>query len=164
MRFSESARGVLKNVSFTIGEFIIRLDQEPAIALLPGTLFQPNQMPRSVQFVSLKFEAEMAFLHTRSRIPFRLPYPLVPDDHGAGAILTLRDRAFKGGVIERVIFNMDCEPSLGRVKARPAGNRPTPQHAVMFEAKIIVQSRGVMLVDDKYPAARRRPRTAAGST
>ena len=58
-------------------------------------------------------------------------------------------------VLERVVLGVDRQAVVGRVRRDPVGDRPRGQHAVVLEAQIPVQARGVVLLDDE-------PRSAAG--
>ena len=94
------------------------------------------------------------------RIAMRDPLALVPDDHRTGAVLALGDDALERGVVERVVLDMDGQPLLRRVEARPARHRPAPQHAVMLQPEIVVQPRRIVLLDDEDAAGRLRRRAA----
>ena len=49
---------------------------------------------------------------------------------------------------------MHGETLFGGVEARAARHRPTPQHATVLEPQIVVQARGVVLVNDENTAGR----------
>lgn len=61
--------------------------------------------------------------------------------------MSLRDVAFKGRVIQRVIFDMHRQALDLRVEAGAFGSRPALQCAFDLKAKIVVQARGVMLLN-----------------
>jgi hypothetical protein len=54
-----------------------------------------------------------------------------------------------------MIFDLYGETLVVWVKRRPTGHGPGFEDAVQFEPKIIVQPRGVVLLDDEAPAVRR---------
>src|SRR5579862_959190 len=101
----------------------------------------------------------MAFRIALFGIAFRGPRAAIPDKHGAGTVLALRNRPFEGAVIERMIFDMNGEALLAGYETGTARNRPAFQHAVEFEPKVIMQARRVVFLHDKAVAF--TPRLAA---
>jgi hypothetical protein len=69
------------------------------------------------------------------RVADRLPGAVVPDDHGASAILLRRDGALEGGIGDRMVLHMDGHPFFLRVEAGALGNSPGQHDAVQFEAE-----------------------------
>ena len=87
-------------------------------------------------------------------IALGLPRATIPDEHGAPAILALRDIAFEVAVIERMVLGLHRKPLFARHEARAPRDRPALQHAVEFEPEIVVQTRRcVLLHDERKPAA-----------
>ena len=73
----------------------------------------------------------------------------VPDRHRAGPVLALRDVAVEREVLERVIFGAYREV-VRLVPQRDAlRNRPRPEHAVVFEPQIPVETTRVVLLHDE---------------
>src|SRR5207249_7544190 len=93
---------VLEDILARPGGRVIRLDQQPVVALFTGAGFQPDQMPAPMQLVALELEIDMAFLHAFGRIAFRNPLAVIPDDDRAAAILALRNGALEGRIVDRV--------------------------------------------------------------
>ena len=93
-----------------------------------------HEVPAAVQFFAIEVEHEVPLGVALVRIALRVPRATVPDHHRAAAVLAVRNRAFEGVVFDRVIFNVDREPLVGGVEARPAGDRPALHHPVQFKS------------------------------
>ena len=68
------------------------------------------------------------------------------------------DVAVEVEVLHRVVFGPHREVVLARVDGIPFGTRPRREHAVVLEAEVPVQPRGVVLLDDEPPHAVGGPR------
>ena len=80
--------------------------------------------------------------------------PRVPDLHGPGAVLTLRDVALEVDVLDRVILGVDRLPVVLRVLRDAVRDRPGGEHAVALQPQVPVQAPRVVLLD--HEARRRR--------
>src|SRR5262249_39864815 len=89
------------------------------------------------------------------RIALRLPGPAVPHDHGAAAVLALRDVALEGEIFERVILCAHGQPLLADHKGRPTGDRPALERAVELEAQVVMQAARRMTLDHEGMAGDR---------
>ena len=76
-----------------------------------------------------------------------MPWSQIADR--AAAVLALRDRALERGVAEGVVLDLHRQPLDRRIERRPLGDRPALEHAVGLEPEIVVQVRGVVLLDDE---------------
>ncbi len=132
--------------------FVAVLDQQPVGSFSPRPIvLHPDENPAAVQALAVERELEVAALKCRLRrlSSFRFPVAAVPELHRAAAVFSLGDRAFEVAVIERMVLDLHREPPLARVERWPFRDRPRLEHAVEFEAEIVVQSRGVVLLDDE---------------
>ena len=154
-------RALLENVGGPgrAGEFIVALDQKPILALLARLGAHPDQMPATLEFLTVKLEVELALLQAFVRIADRRPCAPVPHDDGAAAVFAFGDRSFEIGVFQRVVFDGDREPLFAGYEARAASHRPALQNAVQRQAEIVVQPGRVVLLNDKDVAhlVRRAP-------
>ncbi|MNN56071.1 hypothetical protein D3C81_1709820 [compost metagenome] len=78
-----------------------------------------------------------------------LPRPFIPDDDLARAILFLGDRAFKTRIRNRMVFHLHGHAFVARVVAGAFRHGPAFHRAIEFQPKIIVQTAGPVLLDDK---------------
>ena len=76
-------------------------------------------------------------------------------DLAAPAIIAFGNIAFKGAVIERVIFHLHGKRFSRWVEARTFGNGPTHQNAVHLQAEVIMQPGSVMPLHAKKSASSR---------
>src|SRR5262245_39952892 len=99
------------------------LDQEPVVAA--GAFIAPpaHQHPAAREFLAREREFQLALAQSlfRTNPVFWRPQPPVPYHDGAAAILSLRNRAFKVPVVERMILNFDRQPPIARGERRPLG-------------------------------------------
>src|SRR5262245_43996712 len=99
-----------------------------------------HEMPAAVQLLAVEREGEIALLEALVRIVLGMPAPTVPDQHGAAAVLALRDRTFERVVLDRVILDLHGKPLLAGIEARTARDRPALHHAVELEPQVVVQA------------------------
>jgi hypothetical protein len=62
-----------------------------------------------------------------------VPIAAIPNHDGTAAILTLRNGAFKVALIQRMVFDLDCEPLVLRIEGRALGDGPGFENVVEFE-------------------------------
>jgi len=74
---------------------------------------------------------------------------VVPDLDGAGAVVTLRNLALEGRVVERVIFDVHREHALARLERDALGNGPRRERAVALEPEVVVEPPRVVALDDE---------------
>ena len=96
----------------------------------------------------------MAFRIALAGVGERRPAALIPDDHGAAAILALRDGALEGEVFQRVVLGVDGQALLAGNEARAAGNGPALQNAIEFKPQIEVEAACVVLLHAEAVAGR----------
>jgi hypothetical protein len=96
-------------------------------------------------------EDDLAALHALAGIVDRLPRPAIPHDHLAGAVLLRGNRALEAAVSHRMVFDVDRHPLGRRIQARPLRYGPAQQHAVEFQAKVVMQTRCPVLLDHERP-------------
>ena len=136
---------------------IVALDHQPlpAASLLAVATSAAHALerPGALELVAVEFEIDLAVVV----IAVDMPLAAIPDHHGAGAV-TFRNHAFEIAVVERMILDLHRQMLLSRLEARPLGQRPAAQHAILFQPQIVVQPAGVMLVNHE---TRPRPLPAA---
>ncbi len=106
-----------------------------------------HQIPAAGEFFALEAELELALAIALLRITLRYPHAAIPDDHIARAVMPGRNGALERGIFQRVILHMHCQPAHARVKAGALGDRPALQRAIQLQAKVVMQPRGVVLLD-----------------
>jgi hypothetical protein len=102
-----------------------------------------------------KFEIATRQRLFRALLSIRLPVTAVPEHDRASAILALWYRPFEIAVIERMVFHLDGEALVTRIQGGASSYRPRFEDAVQFKAQVIMQPRGVMLLDSRVKAKSR---------
>ena len=123
--------------------------------LLPASAAHAHQGPAAVELLAVEPELEAPFLVGRARVVADgRPGAAVPEQHGAAAVLPLGDDPLEAAVVDRVVLDVDGQPLLAGVEARPLGHGPAPQHALHLQPEVVVQAgRGVFLDDEGVPLA-----------
>jgi hypothetical protein len=124
------------------------LDQQPVGALFTLTIAHPGEDPAAVELLSLQREIELAFAIGLLRV-VAIPGAAIPYHHGAAAVLTLRNGAFEVAVVQRVVLDLHRKPLVVWVQRRAFCDGPGLENPIEFEAQIVVQVRGRMLLDDE---------------
>jgi len=127
---------------------IVRLDKQPVLLRFFRPAAHAHEMPGALELLAIESEREAALLEPGVWIALRIPAPAVPDQHGAAAILALRDGAFELVVFDRVVLDADSEPLLAGNQARASRHRPALHHPLELEPQIVVQPAGGVLLDD----------------
>src|SRR5476651_429551 len=105
----------------------------------------------------------MAMLQARARglLP-EIDASAIPKHDGAPAVLALGDRAFEGGIRERMIFHLNGKSLLALAQGQALRHGPGLQHAINGKSQIVMQVRGIVLLNHERAriagAARRRRR------
>ncbi len=129
-----------------------------ALALPPR---HAHEMPAAGELLAFQRKVEMALGVGLMHIAFGKPVTAVPDQHGAAAILTLRDDALEAVVLDGVVLGVHGQAPLPGDKARAAGDCPALHHAVKLEAEVVMQAPRRVLLDDEAVALASRGRLAA---
>ncbi len=109
------------------GFIVTMLYQQPVGPLAAvSVVFHANKHEAALQAIPVEDEFEVAFLERifRRHVTLRLPITTVPQHDRATAIFTFRDRAFEIAVIERMVFNFDCQAFVCRIERRTARHGP----------------------------------------
>jgi hypothetical protein len=106
--------------------FIFMFDQQPVGSFFAFPAAHPHEDKTSLQTLALQLEFEVALLQSlvRRLVSFRLPIAAIPEHDGAATILGLGNGAFKVAIVERMIFDLDCQTFILRIKRRTFGDRP----------------------------------------
>src|SRR3954452_6470990 len=75
--------------------------------------------------------------------------PVVPDLDGAGAVVPGRDLALEGGVVDRVVLDVDGERPLPRLERDTLRNGPRGERPVPLEPEVVVEAARVVPLDDE---------------
>ena len=121
------------------------LDQKPQLFFT--LLIRAHKVPDALKFLALQLKFEPAFFKQLYRITDGFPHATVPDDDIARAIVAFRNIPFESSVIQRMVFHLYSQTFDVRVQARPFRHRPAFEGALQFEAKVIMQMAGIMLLD-----------------
>src|ERR1700684_1126628 len=88
----------------------------------------------------------------RRRFTQRLKGPAVPNHHCAAAVLTLGNCSLKIDIRKRMVLDLNCQMFLSLGKRKAFRHRRRLQRAVQLQSEIIVQSAGIMLLNDEAMA------------
>src|ERR1700758_1535837 len=113
------------------------LNQKPVGSILALSLAHPGQDPAALDLLTRESEIQPAFCKAALRI-LASPIAAVPNHDGASAILALRNGAFEVAVIQRMVFDLDCEPLVMWIEGRTLGDGPGFEDAVQFQSQIIM--------------------------
>src|SRR5262249_7259406 len=130
-------------------ELIFRFDQQPRVGALALARTNAHEMPAPLQARTFERELQMPLVEATMRIAVRRPGAAVPHDHGAAAVLALRNVALEIEVLHGMVFGAHRKPLVADREARPAGDRPALEHAVELEAQVVMGApRRVLLHDE----------------
>ena len=130
-----------------------------------------DERPRAFELGALEEDRELAFLDPLAHLALGLGAVVeeeavlvrgvgagVPDDDGPRAVLAFRDHALVAGVAHGVVLGHHGEAFVRGGVGRAFGDGERLEDAVDFEADIVVQAAGVVLLDDEDqpPVAGRR--------
>jgi hypothetical protein len=126
------------------------LDEEPvgARAALP-VMAKPHQHPAALQLFPGQCEAQLALSQGLGGIALCRPEAPVPEHDSPAAILAFGYGPFEIAIVEGVVLGLYGQALVLRIERRPLGRGPGLEHAIDFEAEIIVQPRRGMLLHDK---------------
>jgi hypothetical protein len=148
---NDRIRSNLGDVDVGIGPFVTVLQQQPLVAFRRTSL-DPHQGPLPEHLLSEELERQLSPFQGLDRVIAGLdefPGALVPDDDVSGTIVPLRDHPLEGGVVVGMVLRHHGQPFVCRVIRRPPRYRPRFQNAFHLEAEVVVELRGVVLLDDK---------------
>src|SRR5262245_38484123 len=133
---------------------VLLLHQQPVL-LRAGTRTEShsNEMKCSRELLAVELELEVTFAETTERISQRCPRAAVPDEHGAAAVLALRDDSLEPAVFDGMVLDLHGEPFLGGVETRSLRDGPALQDSIHLEAKIVMEPRGGVLLHDEAQLA-----------
>ena len=90
--------------------------------------------------------------------------PGVPDQHGAGAVLSFRDDPFKAGVFQGMVLGGYRQAFLLGIGGGSLGDGPRFQDPVHLQAEVVMEAAGVMFLDheDGFADTSRPPGEGSG--
>src|ERR1700730_1810687 len=98
-----------------------------------------------------------------ARLPLQaLIRAAIPDLHGAGAVLSLRDLAVEVEVLERMVLRCGGEVVFVRSLRQALWDRPRDEDATVLQTQVPVQPGCIVLLDDEPRCASRRGCAARG--
>src|SRR5262249_13590963 len=140
---------------------VLGLEEEPLGLAALGP--RSGQMPTSLPLLAVEDDVDVALAPLFLELPGRdrLVGAAVPDDAVPGSVFPVRDATLEVAVDEWVVLGLHGQALLGRVVARPLGGGPARQDAVGLEPHVVVETRGVVLVDHETRRSGRRACCAA---
>src|SRR5262249_17770601 len=98
--------------------------------------------------VELELEIATPQHLARGRVTVRHPIAAIPELHRTATVLPLRDSALEVAIVQRVVLDLDCEAPRVRIERWTLGHCPGLEDAIEFQAQVIMQPRGGVLLDD----------------
>ena len=161
-RDSREHRAVLLGHVALGDKAVLVLDEQPLLRFL-----RSHEREGPLQLLAAQREAELSLRDAVEHFAFgarpivvpRLAtfigrvHAAIPDDHLTGAILPGRNDALEGRVVVGMVFGLHGEPLFATIQRRTLGNGPRLEHAIAFEAEVVVQARGGMLLHDEEQRA-----------
>ena len=83
----------------------------------------------------------------------RLPHSVVPEHHRSTAVFAFGDDSLKAAVFQRMVFDLHRQALVGGIEIRAFGHGPALEHAVQLQAEVVMEVRGIVLLDDKRQLA-----------
>ena len=129
---------------------VLLLDQQPVLLALlaAGVRTQPHQSEAAIQALAVNDKLQLAFPKALVRVFNRLPGALIPEHHGAAAVLAFGNRAFECAVFDRMILGAYGKPLVAGIHAGAARDRPALQNAFVLEAEVEVQVARLMPLNE----------------
>ena len=156
-------RRIDREVDTGSGGVVALFHHEPRLVV--GRI-EAHKRPASLQFVSMELDRHVPGVDGGTQVDNDAVFfgdiangAFIPDNHGAGAVVTGRNQTFEMAIVERVIFGVYSQALLRRVGRRALRHGPRRQHTVDLEADVVVHaSRCVLLHHENRIAGRRRTR------
>ena len=137
----------------------------------PGSFTQLSRSLMSSQsfslffiFTSVHFPCSLYPFSSKSSLPFfealsrvfeGQPFPAVPDDHTARAVVAGGNDPFEVSVLEGVVLHLHGEPLVVHVVRGSLGHCPRSEHPVHLQPEIEVELTRRMFVNHEEPAGNR---------
>src|ERR1039457_5316711 len=97
----------------------------------------------------MQTELKIAICQSALDVTMRFPVAMVPYHYGATAILPLGDRSLKSSVLNRMIFDLHCQPLVACKVARSFRYGPTLEHSTPTQPEVVMQLPGCMFLNHK---------------
>ena len=140
----EHAGGVRLHVPTGHGELVALFEDEPLVALAAALHLHQREFAVELLPVQAEFEVAARDLIRAGRLADQLEGAAVPQHHAARPVIALGNVALEAAVIHGVILHMGGEVFQAGVERGAFGDRPGFQHAIDFQAEIVMQARGVV--------------------
>ena len=118
---------------------------------LARLLAEPHEGEAALEPLSVEVEFEHAALEILAGIAARLPAAAVPQHDRGAAVLAPRVAPSKS-VLDGMVLGTHREALVGGIEARAARHRPALHDAVELEAKIVVETAGVVHLHHEAPS------------
>jgi hypothetical protein len=147
------------DIAFGVDEAVVVLNQEPFV-LGASSL---HQRPGSPEPAAAEEDRELSFREPFAHPPVRFTAaiegefaslvrrvrPGVPDDDLARAVFAFGDDALERCVVHRVVLDHDGQALVLRIERGALWDGPGLEDAVDLQAKVVVQPRRSVLLDDE---------------
>ncbi len=130
---------------------VVLFDEQPVVLALfaEAVALHADERPVAFQLLAVEDEFKLPCAQAFVHVGDRFPGPLVPDHHGAAAVLAFWDRAFEAAVLDGVVLDLDGEALVGHHVAWAFSDRPAFKNAPPAKAKVVMQPRRGVLLNDE---------------
>ncbi len=123
---------------------VLVLDEEPGLGVVA---LDADEHPPAGELRAVELELQLPLLEGKARLEHGGPRSAVPEHDRSRAVFAVRDDAFEGAVVDRVVLDAHGEPLVPRVEGRTLRHRPAQEDAAPLQPKVIVQTRRRVLLD-----------------
>jgi hypothetical protein len=136
------------------GVFVPLMQQKPlflARSVVPAT----HQHKTTAQLLAVDFGVQLSGRNSSSRVvgAVRFPGAAVPHDDVTSAVLPRRDHPLEIDILDGMVLDMDRDALHRGIESRALRDSPAHQHAIDFEAKVVVEPASPMPLHHEPPSA-----------
>jgi hypothetical protein len=129
------------------GKGVLPLNEQPLL-ILP---LHAHEMKLPAKFFATKDNAAFPRLNLLDEVSRcnKLIVSTVPNHDIAGPVIALGNMPDEMQILDRMVLHPHGEAFLSGIERRTFGDRPRLEYSSSFDPEVVMETRGVVLVDDK---------------